>query len=177
MAYIITCAGTKNEPSISRSNMKDLSYPELNEARLELTNLFNLTLDWEHTAPAWHLYSGIGGVIYPRINRNNWTKPHARIKIVSALFGLIKHTDCIPYYNLMMTDRLPKSRLKVSDFWRDKNLLHKHINHSDIDLLSNNYRKAFNKNCVPIAVIPEVKWNDNYGFHKGRWLNEQLDNL
>ena len=42
MAYIITCAGTKNEPANIKSSMDKLSYSVLNHARNELIRLFNM---------------------------------------------------------------------------------------------------------------------------------------
>jgi hypothetical protein len=50
-------------------------------------------------------------------------------------------------------------------------------NKTIVDLLFSKYRKAFNKNGDNIGEIPNVTWRDQYGSHKGEWLNEQLNRL
>jgi cytoplasmic iron level regulating protein YaaA (DUF328/UPF0246 family) len=66
--------------------------------------------------PAWQLYSGVGARLYPRINNVNWTNTKTDVKILSALFGLIKHTDLIPYYDLAMTDKIFLGNYKINVF-------------------------------------------------------------
>jgi cytoplasmic iron level regulating protein YaaA (DUF328/UPF0246 family) len=178
MAFLITCAGSKRQPSVSNpSNLQLLSYNQaLFEARLRLLKLTNIHLNWDLTLPAWQIYSGNLSRTYPRITVANWTKSCTDIRILSALFGWIKHTDLLPYYDLRMSDIIPQRNQKVWQYWHSQNLLNQFINQSDVDLLSGDYRKAINGNTNPIATLPDVKFND-YGVQKGNWLNSQLNNI
>ena len=169
MTFIIPCSSNKRNPLINPesqpSNLENLLFDEhLNQIRQDLIQEKNQDLDWNHCLPAWKLYTGR---LYTQVNIDNWLK-NVDIKIVSALFGVIRHTDLIPYYDLAM-DR------QLHAFWRNINL-NIFFEENDKDLLSINYRKAFNYNGNPIAFVPEV-WNDRYGVHRGNWLNNQLNNL
>jgi cytoplasmic iron level regulating protein YaaA (DUF328/UPF0246 family) len=177
MAFLITCAGSKRQPTIQTpSNLQSLSFNDkLQDARQELLLLTNIQLDWNKTLPAWQLYSGNRSKIYPRITLANWTKDCIDIRILSALFGWVKHTDLLPYYNLRMSDLIPQTRQRIYRFWNNKNLLRQLVNQHDIDLLSGDYRKAIHGSANPIATIPNVQFND-YGVQKGIWLNNQLEN-
>lgn len=177
MAFLITCAGSKRQPTIHNpSNFQLLSfYDELNTTRQELQDLTNIQLDWNRTLPAWQLYSGNRSRIYPRITAANWTKDCIDIKILSALFGWVKHTDLLPYYELRMSDLIPQTRTRIYGFWYNKNLLNLLVNQNDIDLLSGDYRRAIHGKAKPVATIPNVQFND-YGVQKGNWLNTQLEN-
>jgi cytoplasmic iron level regulating protein YaaA (DUF328/UPF0246 family) len=117
------------------------------------------------------------GKVFAQINPENWRKPKTDIVIVSALFGLIKHYELIPDYNLIMTDKINDTKEIISTFWRNKNIVNLINPNEDIDLLFNKYRMAFNVNGNSIGVTPNINWNDKYGSHKGRWLNEQLNQL
>lgn len=177
MAFLITCAGSKRQPTIHNpSNFQALSfYDELNTTRQELLDLTNIQLDWNKTLPAWQLYSGNRSKIYPRITEANWTKDCIDVRILSALFGWVKHTDLLPYYNLRMSDSIQQTRQRIYGFWHNKNLLNLLVNENDIDLLSRDYRRAIHGNVIPVATIPNVQFND-YGVQKGNWLNTQLEN-
>jgi cytoplasmic iron level regulating protein YaaA (DUF328/UPF0246 family) len=101
------------------------------------------------------------------------------VKILSALFGWINHTDKIPFYDLKMTNtiNINNTWMSVWRYWRDTNHLNGLVNQNlDIDLLSLNYRKAINGNGQNVAILPNVHFND-YGVQKGNWLNNQLDNI
>ena len=174
MAYLITCSGSKqNPPIINPSRLQDLSFNnELFEARQEMINLYNQNLDWNRCLPAWQLYTGNRSVLYPHVSQLNWLKPNAEIKILSALFGWINHNDLIPKYNLAMSDRI--NGLRVWNIWNNYNILPDFFGQTDVDLLSRDYRRAINYNGTTVAKVPNVHWNDNYGHHKGVWLNEQL---
>jgi len=170
MTFIIPCSRTKNNPinnlESQPSNLQNLSFDEhLNEIRHNLIQEENVDLDWNYCLPAWKLYAGR---LYVPVAEENWMQ-NVDIKIVSALFGIIRHTDLIPIYDLEMNNHL-------HFFWRNVNLNMFIDENNDIDLLSANYRKAFNNLGNPIAIIPQV-WNDRYGTHRGNWLNNQLDNL
>ncbi len=138
-----------------------------------------IQLDWDYTLPAWELYSGAYSQLYRRVSQNNWNKPCAKIKILSALFGWIKHTDLIPCYNLKMDDKITINNVKkpIWEFWFNTALLMAIINpETDIDLLSRLYRKAINGTGQVVAATPPVNFK-GYGAQKGHWLNNQLNNL
>ncbi|GAB3323652.1 hypothetical protein GCM10027299_20080 [Larkinella ripae] len=175
MAYLITCSGSKKIPPFQPSNINNLSYSELTLERDELIKRTNIELDWSRTLPAWQLYSGKQSKIYSKIPKENWGKPNIDVKILSALFGWIRHTDLIPYYDLVMNSRIPSSNECVHNYWFKKKKLHLFFDRTDIDLLSNNYRKAVSGRINPIATVPNINWKDNYGSHKGNWLNIQLE--
>jgi cytoplasmic iron level regulating protein YaaA (DUF328/UPF0246 family) len=178
MAYLITCAGSKRQPLNNPSSLQELSFHnELGDAREKLIALIpNMQLNWKLTLPAWQLYSGPRSRLYPPITAANWTKNCIDIKILSALFGWIKHTDLVPYYDLKMSDNIPQTRLKIFQYWHNENLLNQFVNQNDIDLLSGDYRKAVHGNTKPISIIPNTQFTD-YGVQKGIWLNNQLENI
>ncbi|RVU25060.1 peroxide stress protein YaaA [Sandaracinomonas limnophila] len=178
MAYLITCAGSKVEKgTFQTSNLNSLSFNDiLGPARIELLNLVpKIKLDWERSLPAWKLYSGNRSKLYPQIREENWKKNCVEIKVLSALFGWIKHTDLLPYYDLRMSDKILDNKF-VYKYWQNKNVLAQFIDENDIDLLSTNYRKAIHGNSNPVAIIPNVNFTD-YGVQKGKWLNKELNNL
>jgi cytoplasmic iron level regulating protein YaaA (DUF328/UPF0246 family) len=177
MAYLITCAGSKRQPISNPSSLQELSFHnELGDARKKLIALNpHIQLNWELTLPAWQLYSGPRSRLYPPITVANWTKNCIDIKILSALFGWIKYTDLVPYYNLKMSDNIPQPRQKIFQYWHNQNLLNQFVNQNDIDLLSGDYRKAVHGNTNPISIIPNTQFTD-YGVQKGIWLNNQLEN-
>ena len=177
MTYLITCAGSKKQPTIHNpSNLQALSFNEvLNNARLDLLNLTNIQLNWDYTLPAWQLYSGNRSRIYPQITVANWTKDCIDIRILSALFGWIKHTDLLPHYDLRMSDKIPQTNQKIFQYWHNQNLFNQLVNQNYIDLLSGDYRKAVHGNTNPVATLPNAQFYD-YGVQKGIWLNNQLEN-
>lgn len=178
MAYFISCSGAKAclghvaTESSSISNLK--AFAGLNDARIEIIKLLKIDLDWNKTLQAYKLYTG---KVYSQISIQNWEKERTDVNIVSALFGIVKHHENLPDYNVIMSDRIPGTKDMVSDFWRSQNLNQFVNNESDIDLLFSKYRKAFNQKGINVARIPNVDWIDKYGSHKGRWLNEQLNLL
>jgi cytoplasmic iron level regulating protein YaaA (DUF328/UPF0246 family) len=179
MTFIISCAGSKKQPTdFNPSKIESLSYSKtLLEARIQLLESIKCTLDWNYTLPAWQLYSGNRSKLYRKVTDANWQKPNTDIIIVSALFGLLKHNDLIPIYNVSITDRIPHINRSILNYWQNYNLYQNINNNQIIDLLSANYRQAINQEENRIGEIPHVQWNDNYGTHKGKWLNEQLNSL
>lgn len=179
MAYLITCAGSKIKPDIySPNELINLSYHhELGDSRQKLLELIpSIQLDWDYTLPAWKLYTGNRSKLYPQITVDNWNKNCSEIKILSALFGWINHTDLIPYYDLKMSDRIITSNQKIYKYWQNQGLLTQFVNATDVDLLSGDYRKAIHGKTKPVSIIPNVHFND-YGVQKGIWLNNQLENI
>jgi len=174
MTYLITCSAAKRQPIINNpSNLQLLSFnEELNDARLDLLHMTNIHLNWDFTLPAWQLYSG---KTYQKITEANWNKDCIEIRILSALFGWINHTDLLPYYDLTMKHNIPQLNQKIYHYWHNQNLLNLLVNQEDIDLLSQDYRKAIHGNTNPVASIPNVQFNDR-GDQKGIWLNNQIEN-
>jgi len=74
-----------------------------------------------------------------------------------------------------MSDKIPNTNQRINQYWNNKNLLQQLVNHSDIDLLSGDYRKAVHGSTKPVAIIPNIQFSD-YGVQKGIWLNNQLNN-
>jgi cytoplasmic iron level regulating protein YaaA (DUF328/UPF0246 family) len=179
MAFLITCAGSKNKPIKKLpSSLDQLSFhEELGNARNKLLELNpQIILNWGFTLPAWQLYSGTYSKLYPRVTHHNWTKQCVDIKILSALFGWVRHTDLLPYYDLRMSDKITQNSQAINKFWHSQKLLSRFINPHDFDLLSGDYRKAINGNTKQVSKIPEVHFTD-YGVQKGIWLNNQLQNI
>jgi cytoplasmic iron level regulating protein YaaA (DUF328/UPF0246 family) len=178
MTYFISCSGEKrcvSRESTEVSNLESLiGFPELHEARTELIGLLGIKLDWNQTLPAYKLYNG---KVFKKVSLENWNKKNAHIIIVSALFGLIKHNEYIPDYNLIMTDKIPETNELISTFWKNKNISQFVSMEKDVDLLFSKYRKAFNNKGDIIANEPKILWRDKYGSHKGEWLNDQLNML
>jgi cytoplasmic iron level regulating protein YaaA (DUF328/UPF0246 family) len=173
MSYLITCSGSKKCPESVPNTLDNLSNPELNEYRKKVIELSQIELDWNRTLPAWKLYSGNYSRLYPQVSEQNWTKSETDVKILSALFGWIKHTDRIPYYDLQMKSKIGKNNKSVYRIWNEFKVLQNYINKDDVDLLSDNYRKAIDNKAKLIATKPNVVFTDR-GVQKGKWLNEQL---
>lgn len=178
MAYLITCAGSKKVPTAkSVSSLTELSYSELLlDARREILELSEVSLNWDYTLPAWQLYTGNMSKLYPQVAPGNWTKPLVQVKILSALFGWISHTDLIPTYNLRMSDRRGIDNKQIWRIWYKKDVLGQLVEPTDIDLLSQDYRRAIMGKAKSVAIVPPVQFTD-YGIQKGKWLNSQLDNV
>lgn len=176
MAYLITCSGSKNVPEIFNPGLPEhLSYHDiLGGARQELINLTGIQVNWNYTLPAWRLYSGNRSRLYRRVNDVNWNKPCVEIKILSALFGWIKHTDLLPYYDLKMTAQFQNQ--SIWSIWFNMNVLEEVVTPEDVDLLSLLYRRAVHGNPNPVAIDPGIIFN-GYGDQKGIWLNNQLTPL
>ncbi|MBD2752500.1 peroxide stress protein YaaA [Spirosoma validum] len=178
MAYLITCANCKTKPVVKNPSQLDrlAFHGTLFVARTQLIKLADIDLDWNYTLPAWELYSGKRSKLYPQIAEANWKKPCVDINIISALFGWIKHTDLIPYYDLKMDARKGEKKQLIWRVWQEMNVLQEVVSPGDIDLLSQLYRKAVNENGLAVATVPTVRFTDR-GVQKGIWLNHQLNNV
>jgi cytoplasmic iron level regulating protein YaaA (DUF328/UPF0246 family) len=175
MSILITCSSSKKVPhQIINSSLQSLSFhKELGDLRTAILHLTNITLDWTKTLPAWELYSGGYSKIFKKISQETWLNTNHNILILSALFGWIRHTDRIPYYDLKISSVLRNGQT-VQKFWLSHMKLQSMIKDSDIDLLSINYRKALAKNGNIAACTPsEIKFTDR-GDQKGRWLNNYI---
>lgn len=176
MRYLINCSGSKNDKNLHTfsSNIRNLSFDDtLNIYRNIIIQKSGIKLDWEKCMPAWKLYTGR---LYKQISTKNWINNQTDIYILSALFGWIKHTDLIPNYDLSMNKKEHKIDNKfVFRIWYEFNVLNSFIEpKNDIDLLTHAYRKAIHNRKTPVALTPYSKFKDNYGTHKGKWLNSRL---
>lgn len=179
MAYLITCSGSKKQPTnTNQGKLENLfNHDLLGEHRINLIKLCNEPLDWSKTLPAYELYCGSRSKIYNKISTNNWHKKGADILILSALFGWIRHTDLIPYYDLKMDKKKGGMKVPPYLFWRNLNILPSMISNSDIDLLSESYKKALNSNCKITAVSPQGFRYIDRGDCVGRWLENELNGI
>ena len=98
-------------------------------------------------------------------------KNGVRIKILSALFGWINHTDIIPSYDLVMNKKIHGITPYI--FWRNTGLIDQIVEEGDISILSQNYKKAFISSEIVTLLEPGVKFSDR-GDQKGKWLNHEL---
>ncbi len=173
--YLINCSGSKLVNfSGGKSNISNLSYNDsLFDQRQNIITNSGINLSWNNTLPAWQLYKGKYSKLYNQVESNNWIKPSTNILILSALFGWIKHTDLIPAYDLSMKDKI--SGIPVYQIWFQYGILNSLIDSkNDIDLLTQNYRRAIHSKPTPVATTPYKPFKDNYGTHKGKWLNNRL---
>ena len=133
-------------------------------------------IDLNKKAPAHILYCGSRSKIYMNANSSNWDNLQTKkVFIISALFGIIRADNCIPYYNLAINDVLD-GELTPLAFWKGKldGIIRKLTSESVlIDLLSNNYRSCITQS-ITCLTNPETLWEDKYGAHRGRWLKENL---
>jgi hypothetical protein len=74
-----------------------------------------------------------------------------------------------------MKDKI--NNIYVYNIWHSYSVLESFVNNTDIDLLTNPYRKAINGIGAAVARVPNVVFADNYGTNKGIWLNSQLNDL
>lgn len=178
MQYIISCSGEKRNLSTLQTTQSQLveitGFKDLFDARLTLINRLGISneLDWSNTVPAYQLYFG---KLYKKVLKENWIKQNTDIVIVSALFGLLRPTDLIPNYNIVMDQKIPDTGEKIHQFWFEQKINQYILPENAIDLLFSKYRLAFNKNGREIGKSPDITWRDKYGSHKGEWLNEQLN--
>ena len=179
MAYLITCSGSKKKPTNAKQGkLEDLfRHDLLGEHRINLIKLYKDQLDWSKTLPAHELYCGPRSKIYNKISPNNWHKKGADILILSALFGWIRHTDLIPYYDLKMDKKKGDMKVPPYKYWRNLAVLPDMININDVDLLSENYKKALNSNGKITAITPEGFRYIDRGDYVGYWLENELNRM
>lgn len=177
MAYLITCSGSKIKPThIRQGNINSLFGDDvLRKYRNELIINSGIHLDWSRTLPAYELYSGSHSKIYSKITKANWTKPCVEIKILSALFGWIRHTDLIPYYDLKIDKKIGDLKRAPYIFWRDSGVLINMIDVNDVDLLSDTYKKAFDG--VFSSQRPHNFVFTDWGDCVGKWLETELSQI
>ena len=191
--FLVPCSN-KKEPSLNQipKGRRKLSFDdELGKYRKDLIKrLENCTrhvrkkeildkqiINLEKGLSAHKLYSL--GKLFNEAESNTWIEAKAeKVYVISALFGIIKSTDYIPTYDLAMNDILFKgdSETSPSKFWKGKldSVIEKLIKDGFIiyDLLSDEYRVVLNESNRLEKLTN--KWTDSYGYHRGRWLKENL---
>lgn len=179
MSYLITCSGSKKTPSNERLSSLDNLYRHniLGVHRQNLLNQSGIILDWNKTLPAFELYCGPRSKIYKKIRVYNWQKECVDVLILSALFGWIRHNDLIPTYDLSMNQRIGNMLSPTYIYWRNLEVLSTIINNKDVDLLSDNYKRALSSDGIISAVIPNGFVYSDRGDCVGYWLENELNNL
>ena len=176
MTYLISGSGPKRIPTlINKSCLENLSFnTELLEIRQKMIRVNQAELDWDRTLPAWQLYTADKSRLFLHVSEENWLKPNVEILILSPLFGWVKHTDLLPYYDVRMKTKF-KNIYYIWYFWYRSGYLPPFIKETDIDLLFEDYRKAVHGIKTPVATEPQkfIGTGDN----QGKWLNEQLNGL
>lgn len=179
MAYLITCSGSKKIPIYANEGKLEnlFRHDLLGEHRINLIKLYDDVLDWSRTLPAYELYCGPRSKIYKKISPMNWHKKGSEILILSALFGWIRHTDLIPYYDLKMNEKKGDMKVPTYKFWRNLNILPEMITTNDVDLLSANYKMALSSNGTIKAVTPNGFQYSDRGDCVGYWLQTELNRI
>jgi cytoplasmic iron level regulating protein YaaA (DUF328/UPF0246 family) len=93
---------------------------ELSEKRAKLLDALDTSLRKAPAAPAAEVYTG---VLYQRLDLRGlpaagWRRAEKRVLIASALWGLLRPQDRIPYYRFPAKERLPGIGPPAA-WWRD----------------------------------------------------------
>ena len=197
---LVSCSSRKSNVKGVKSDLTSLSFHnELHQTRKYIIDRYlngdcnfwdtktnqkrNLcpskSLDWGNCLPAYKRYTGI---VYSHVEKCNWQKAD-NVLIISPLWGIIRPEDKIPHYNLQMSDLLISEKnhteTAIWRVWRpvlDDLLVKLSKNIPPYTLLFNNCSLAFGVNNRNTFESPIPNWNDNYGHHKGKWLNNYLSN-
>ena len=194
-SILIPCSSKKSESYVERDfKINELSFHnELGAKRKELLELIGSktvmgirkekkreiqnNINNKHTCEAHLLYSE--GKILKKADCKKWGESEKnKTYILSALFGLIKATDFLPFYDLSMNDTIDRKSIK--QFWKKSGVLDvvlEKLNNQGvylIDLLSDNYKGSIggsHKNLIDL----KKKWKDR-GEEKGIWINSFFEN-
>jgi cytoplasmic iron level regulating protein YaaA (DUF328/UPF0246 family) len=199
-SILVSCSSRKSDAKGVKSELISLSFnEELYQQRKKIVDLYTDTdciirgrnfikekptapkrnLDWENCLPACQRYTG---VIYSHVEARNWQKADD-VLIVSPLWGIIRPQDKIPNYSLEMCDFLIDKKNNIHtciwQLWRPAmdNLINKLTkNQKPYTLLYQKCSLGFEVNTRNTFESPLPNWRDNYGHHKGGWLNDHLSN-
>lgn len=127
------------------------------------------------TFPAIERYSGVvyDGIDYQTLKQKKFFDSHVRI--VSALFGVVKPQDLLPDYKLKI------EKLKADKLWLEENS-QQLKNHFIIDLLPKTHRKAISYDDgieVEFTIIKngkKIPAGHNGKFIKGRFVRWLVEN-
>lgn len=195
---IISCSSRKSKETGIKAKLSDLSFDQLFETRSYLSECYldpdydfiserrlnalrhqNICrcLEWNNCMPAHSRYTG---KVFSQVQEHNWQKAD-KVFILSPLFGIIKPKDKIPYYKLKMSDILFSEKHNINiPIWRlwrsvlDELMVELSNNEITYSLLFNKCSLGFGVNTRNSFESPVANWRDNYGHHKGEWLNNQL---
>ena len=164
--YIVPCSSSKIELesiNVENKQISDLEFDaQLRHHRLEIINRVNNSnmhfrmgneivpqqeVNFKKTIQASKLYST--GRLYTASQSVNWLEEESdKVYIISALFGIIKAKDYLPWYDLAMNDKIDNDFVPI-DFWEGKlDIIIQEIVASKgvlIDLLSDNYRDVLSE--------------------------------
>lgn len=130
---------------------------------------------------AHKLYSK--GKLFSAANSINWTEEQAKkVHIISALFGIIRADNYIPYYDLALSDSLDGNNNFARKFWNGKldNIIKKLSNENTIifNLLSDNYSAVFSEETKQLLTSTDIERNKNnrsdMPIKNGIWLKNHL---
>jgi cytoplasmic iron level regulating protein YaaA (DUF328/UPF0246 family) len=140
----------------------------------KVINNFN----FDRTSPANKLYNE--GKFYKPANSFIWgPKENTKIYIVSALFGLVRADNYLPWYDLAITDSVSGIKNYAKEFWKNKlnTILNELVisNYTIINLMGKDYSSIIDKKYTqgPNLVLCS---NDRSNAPKlrGEWLKSQL---
>ena len=198
---LVPCTNRKSDAQGEKSSLADLSFTQLNSVRKFIVDKYlnsdydiivdrtrnihrhdnnSRTLDWDNCLPAYKRYTGI---LFSKVEEQNWQNAH-NVLFVSPLWGIIKPHDKIPKYTLEMTDFLSSETHNFNSaiwrFWRpvlDELINELSDSQTTFSLLYNKCSHGFSVDTRNSFESPVIQWRDNYGHHKGEWLNDYLSNL
>ena len=197
--YIVPCSSSKIELesiNVENKQISDLEFDaQLRHHRLEIINRVNNSnmhfrmgneivpqqeVNFKKTIQASKLYSP--GRLYTASQSVNWLGEESdKVYIISALFGIIKAKDYLPWYDLAMNDKIDYDFVPI-DFWEGKlDIIIQEIVASKrvlIDLLSDNYRDVLSEQArnmlTDSGIIFTSNDRNNRPIIRGRWLRAHL---
>ncbi len=180
--YLVNCSKTKipaNQLGNHKFQIKKLSFPEINLLRTKLFSIIkkNCVINSNKSDLAHKVYSP--GRLFNAADSIKWSKDQSkRVYIMSALFGIIRADDYIPFYDLALTDEINGCKNFAQKYWKGKldAVLEKIVKNEGliINLLSTDYGKCVsNKNLE----LHNQKFKNDRNIDKGKWLKKQLMNI
>jgi cytoplasmic iron level regulating protein YaaA (DUF328/UPF0246 family) len=197
---LLPCTNRKSDAQGEKSSLADLSFTQLNSVRKFIVDKYlnsdydiivdrtrnihrhdnnSRTLDWDNCLPAYKRYTGI---LFSKVEEQNWRNAH-NVLFVSPLWGIIKPHDKIPKYTLEMTDVIQSDIHKFNSviwrIWRpvlDNLITELYPKETVNTILYQKCSLGFSVDIRNSLKSPGIVWRDNYGHHKGEWLNDELSN-
>jgi cytoplasmic iron level regulating protein YaaA (DUF328/UPF0246 family) len=195
---LVPCTNRKSDAQGEKSSLADLSFTQLNSVRKFIVDKYlnsdydiivdrtrnihrhdnnSRTLDWDNCLPAYKRYTGI---LFSKVEEQNWQNAD-NVLFVSPLWGIIKPHDKIPKYTLEMTDVIQSAIHKYNSviwrIWRpvlDNLITELYPKETVYTILYQKCSLGFSVDIRNSLESPETVWRDNYGHHKGEWLNDEL---
>lgn len=204
------CSGSKkrggtttyNENSSILNYLTSTSGEHLLSLRRKLFGSFSIPLGQDVGAtkvatqinfmPAYERYTELGSRLYQRISHSSWNKlketPHLDVVIISALYGLVRYSEPIQFYDLNM-DKSKIDGQKLKTWWRKNGLgeiLRDYINTNSVfkvhNVLSRNYNEAigscFSNMEDKCHFHNEFnKYGNGSNSYRGKWINGFIKNF